>query len=421
MKANNIKIFQETATRLEKRARSTERSEEYVDNEMRKLLSRYKFEYRETALDHSSRTMARDFQALDPDPLPIAKHTTSSIADSTMSTPSVTSSTSAIASSTDDPTLSTDGLTSFTSSTNATPITTTEAGEGHHVFFDPSTAVAIMLKIAGVDVGAGFKEFQCEAASIVNDMTKKLTLERLPMFMACNYILHLDLDLPGVDEDDMDRVRESLHGFQTLTFDGLMEASSVDIAFRLHNEDTQAHASLDALMSMVFPASHRNVELSWANRASIGSRDRRGDSNKPDATIVKDTSVVGFVEIKPPGEERLERVFLDGQWALDTFAKDSIDYHIRHGRGLKTIPCLQVFGFQLILYKLEFTSGLYVWQHVGAAYLPRDMNDHGTIAGSIALLHTFMSGKKDFNVTSHSNSKSTGTSQSLSALQDNPT
>ncbi|KAF9545698.1 hypothetical protein EC957_010561 [Mortierella hygrophila] len=77
-------------------------------------------------------------------------------------------------------------------------------------------------------------------------MTKKLTLERLPMFMANNYILHLDLNLPGVDEDDMDRVRESLHasfmsvsketalrrialdqelakfgrGFQTLTFDG---------------------------------------------------------------------------------------------------------------------------------------------------------------------------------------------------------
>ncbi|KAF9131560.1 hypothetical protein BGX30_013049 [Mortierella sp. GBA39] len=89
-----------------------------------------------------------------PDPLPIAKHTTSFTADATMSTPSVTSSTSAATSFIKDPTVSTEGLTSFNSSASATSITTTEAGEGRHVFFDPSTAEAIMLKIAGVDVGA---------------------------------------------------------------------------------------------------------------------------------------------------------------------------------------------------------------------------------------------------------------------------
>ncbi|KAF9158861.1 hypothetical protein DFQ26_007165 [Actinomortierella ambigua] len=112
------------------------------------------------------------------------------------------------------------------------------------------------------------------------------------------------------------------------------------LPFRLQNEDTHAHASLDALMSMVFPVSHRHVELHWANRASVGSRNRRGDLNKPDATILKDTFEVGFVEVKPPQEERHEKAFLEDQRALATFAKDAIDYHLRHGRPFKSIPYL---------------------------------------------------------------------------------
>ncbi|KAG0273066.1 hypothetical protein BGZ95_011125 [Linnemannia exigua] len=325
MKASHIKILQETATRLEKiwkaqkRARNAERSEENMDNKMRKLLNRSKFEHREITLDHSSRTLARDFQTLDPNPLPI---------------------------------YSTDDLTLSTAIASATSISPTEANKGHHLLFDPSITETIMLEIDGVDVGASFKKFQCEAASIVNDVTKKLNLERLPMFISWK--------LPRRY-----------------------------IAFRQHNEDTHAHASLDALISMMFPASHRNLEFSWANRASIGSKDRRGDPNKPDAIIIKDMFEVGFVEIKPPREERHEKAFLEDQWALATFAKDAIDYHLRHERPFKTIPCLQVFGFQLILYKLEFMSGIYVWQNVGVAYLPRDMNDRGVIAGSIALLRTF--------------------------------
>jgi len=77
---------------------------------------------------------------------------------------------------------------------------------------------------------------------------------------------------------------------------------------------------------------------------SIGSKDRRGDPNKPDATIVKDTFEVGYVEIKPPREERHEKALLEDRWALATFGKDTVDYHLRHGRPFKTIPCLQVFG-----------------------------------------------------------------------------
>ncbi|KAK3826455.1 MAG: hypothetical protein J3R72DRAFT_496739 [Linnemannia gamsii] len=146
------------------------------------------------------------------------------------------------------------------------------------------------------------------------------------------------------------------------------------IAFRLHNKDT--HASLDALMPLTLPASQRNVGFGWANRASIGSKDHRGDPNKSDGTIVKDVFEVGFVEVEAPREERYEKAFLEDQWALATFAKDVIDYHLRHGLPFKIIPCLQVFGYRLILYKLEFISGLCM------ANCGTYMNDRGIIAGS---------------------------------------
>ncbi|KAF9085807.1 hypothetical protein BGX23_009356 [Mortierella sp. AD031] len=177
----------------QKRARQAERLEEVVDNKMRKLLGRAKYEHRAITLEHFSGTLAKDFLAYDH--LPIAKHIASSTADLTLSSASVTSSTS-----------STSAIATIT-----TTNTTTVAGEEQDMFFDPSTTETIMLRIAGVEVGASFRELQCKAASIVNDRNKKLTLERLPMFMACNYILHLDSELPGVDEDDMDKVRESLH------------------------------------------------------------------------------------------------------------------------------------------------------------------------------------------------------------------
>ncbi|CAO3563792.1 unnamed protein product [Mortierella alpina] len=82
LKASNVKVFQETATRLErewrsqKRARQGERTEEEEDNRMRKLLIRAKFEHRAATLDHSSNTLARDFQAFDRSP--IAKNAISS-------------------------------------------------------------------------------------------------------------------------------------------------------------------------------------------------------------------------------------------------------------------------------------------------------------------------------------------------------
>ncbi|KAG0367632.1 hypothetical protein BGX24_003147 [Mortierella sp. AD032] len=128
-------------------------------------------------------------------------------------------------------------LTSPSSSASATPSTATTAANTTVVagveksVFDPSAVETILLTIGGVEVGTGFRELQREAALVVNDRNKKLTFERLPMFMSCNYILNLDSELPGVDEVDM-------------------------------NKDTHAHSSLDALMALVFPTRFRSIELS---------------------------------------------------------------------------------------------------------------------------------------------------------------
>ncbi|KAI1315858.1 hypothetical protein EDD11_000293 [Mortierella claussenii] len=71
LKASKAKVFRETGVRLgnewtsKKRVRKMERSEEKEENRMRKLLSRTKYEHREAALDHSSSTLARDFQTFD--------------------------------------------------------------------------------------------------------------------------------------------------------------------------------------------------------------------------------------------------------------------------------------------------------------------------------------------------------------------
>ena len=62
--------------------------------------------------------------------------------------------------------------------------------------------------------------------------------------------------------------------------------------------------------------------------------------------MVKDGFELGFVEVKPPREERHQRAYLEDVWALSGFAKDSIDLHLRYSRILTTAPCVLVFGKQ---------------------------------------------------------------------------
>jgi hypothetical protein len=103
------------------------------------------------------------------------------------------------------------------------------------------------------------------------------------------------------------------------------------------NEDTSSHGALDAVLSVIFPENDRDVTFSWANRPCRGSRERRGDPYKPHITIVKQTSDVGFGEIKAPKDDRCMRYFLEDEWSLLSLAKDTIDLIV-------CIALLQVFG-----------------------------------------------------------------------------
>ncbi|KAF9274266.1 hypothetical protein BGZ88_003146 [Linnemannia elongata] len=256
-----------------------------------------------------------------------------------------------------------------------------------------------------------------------------LTLDQLPRFLAANHIWDTAYQLPGVSDDDHEVVQATLRVaivrlsdelvlfcrslVHDLTSKGyirsrdtksrsqdallvLFQQASQKLPVRflpfkhLRNEDTHAHSILDGLLTLVFPAYIQQYELHWANRASDGSSKRRnGDAYKPDATVLKDGFELGFVEIKPPREERHQRAYLEDVWALSGFCKDSIDLHLRHSRMLTTTSCVLVFGFQMTLYLLSFQKGIYIWQFVHTTYLPKDRYDSSNMIECVELIKSF--------------------------------
>lgn len=46
-------------------------------------------------------------------------------------------------------------------------------------------------------------------------------------------------------------------------------------------------------------------------------------------------------------------------------------------------------GYQMTLYQMSFNGGIYVWQDVSTAYLPRDHYDNGCTLQCLQLLRTF--------------------------------
>ncbi|KAF9344755.1 hypothetical protein BGX34_005361 [Mortierella sp. NVP85] len=295
-------------------------------------------------------------------------------------------------------------------------------------FFDFASVRPSELVIDGIDIGSPFKRLQEEASAIVNDVTKAMTLELLPLFMAANYIWDMTFVLPGMSDDEHNAIHDALHFpvarlpdqsvlfccslEHELTSKGYIKSRETSrdqdallILFQqasqklprkflhfkhLKNEDSHAHSVLDALLTFMFPSNHRQYDLHWANRPSAGSSDRRnGDAYKPDATLLKDGLEMGYVEVKSPKEERHQRPYLEDIWALSGFAKDNIDLHLRHSRIITTVPCIIVFGFQMTLYKLSFQTGIYLWQEILTTYLPKDQYDIGNIRACVELVKTF--------------------------------
>ncbi|KAG0221760.1 hypothetical protein BGW42_007325, partial [Actinomortierella wolfii] len=296
-------------------------------------------------------------------------------------------------------------------------------------FFDPAAVIPSTLMIKDIGIGLPFMRLQEEAAAIVNDVKKTLTPTLLPFFLSVNHIWDSHYRLPGISDNDHDAIQDALrvpvvrlpdqlvffcrsleHDLTSTGYIRSRETKSRDqdallvlyqqasqklpkrfLSFEhVKNEDTHAHSVLDTLFTFMFPTYNYRYELHWANRPTAGSGDRRdGDAFKPDAQVIKDGFELGYMEIKPPKEERHQRAYLEDVWALSGLAKDSIDLHLRHGRIITTIPCVLVFGFQMTLFQLSFQAGIYLWQTIHTSYLPRDHYDIGNVVACVELLKTF--------------------------------
>ncbi|KAF8929546.1 hypothetical protein BGZ47_000983 [Haplosporangium gracile] len=149
--------------------------------------------------------------------------------------------------------------------------------------------------MAGFDVGAAFRRLQEEAAPFINDESLKVSVKKVYLMLSANSIWDTSERLPGMPAD---------------THRGIL--------------------------SEIKPAV---VRLSR-------SRERRGvrEANKPDGTIMKEQFDVAFAEIKAPKDDGSIRLYIQDKWALTSFAKDTIDLHLRERRTITSIYCLQVFS-----------------------------------------------------------------------------
>ncbi|KAG9062193.1 hypothetical protein KI688_006525 [Linnemannia hyalina] len=93
-----------------------------------------------------------------------------------------------------------------------------------------------------------------------------------------------------------------------------------------------------------FPENTPLYELDWDNRYASGSKARRGDLLKPDATVLKSGMEVGYVEIKTPKDSHSQSKFVEDLWSLASEACDQIDLHLRNQCPIVVVLCIQVFG-----------------------------------------------------------------------------
>ncbi|ORZ09366.1 hypothetical protein BCR41DRAFT_398807 [Lobosporangium transversale] len=114
---------------------------------------------------------------------------------------------------------------------------------------------------------------------------------------------------------------------------------------------------------LVMMGNYQAFALDWANRSSLEYGVRQGDPLKPDVTIRKYIFEAAYAETKSSKDKRSLHLFLEDQWSLMRFAKDTIDENLRNERVVMEIPCLQVFGHDL--------SGRGHVQPVGIAKDPR--------------------------------------------------
>ncbi|KAF9140308.1 hypothetical protein BGX30_006717 [Mortierella sp. GBA39] len=247
------------------------------------------------------------------------------------------------------------------------------------VLFDVSTARTITTTIVGYKLCEPFKQLQIQAAATINDPE-----ESLP---AANYIWMSSTRLPGLTREAHSEIIHSVHRNEhplpeslltlwnkfssELAETGRVRARLLDtkeekdltllyqnmskkmpkeyFAWVQKNEVTFAHGTVDIILKHFFPENTSSHELDWGNHSASGSKARRGDPLKPDATVLKSGMEVGYVEIKAPKDSHSQSKFVEDLWSVASEARDQIDLHLRNQRLITVVPCIQIFGKVCIL------------------------------------------------------------------------
>ncbi|KAF9344807.1 hypothetical protein BGX34_005305 [Mortierella sp. NVP85] len=276
-----------------------------------------------------------------------------------------------------------------------------------------------------VDVGTLFYKFQCRSTRLVNKVNEKVTLNNIGSFLSMNYVYDMQEPLEGLSSDvhfaikeelgiPVKRPKKKLKQFCQNLDDEMRTTGTIQLRaekernsetlvtiyrvlsnklparylpFSEENEDTFAHAALDVFMSNIFPSDSK-FRLSWANRPTEGTKYRRGNPRKPDATILGDGLELVFLELKPPRMDHHASLYLEDYWKLVALCKDAINDHITHDRGIKSMAAIQVFGHEMALYVLHVRNGIYHWIRVMIATLPRDKDDSGKVERCVGLMMT---------------------------------
>ncbi|KAI1288914.1 hypothetical protein EDD11_009561 [Mortierella claussenii] len=301
--------------------------------------------------------------------------------------------------------------------------TLTFANEMYEMF-NVSNVRPITTTIQGYKLCEPFKQLQIQAAAAFNNPIEKVSVANLPLFMAANYIWMSSTPLPGLTREAHNEICHSVRGnaqplserLLTLCSEFSSElAETGRVRARLlyteeeedllllyqnmgkrlpkeyfvwiqKNEDTFAHGAIDIILKHAFPENTPPYELGWANRPASGSKERRGDPLKPDATVLKSAREVAYVEIKAPKDSHSQSKFVEDMWSLASVARDQINLHLLNQHSITVIPCIQIFGYKVKLFKLEYDSGLYIWTEVASGYLPRDHQDLDGIPKLLSLI-----------------------------------
>ncbi|KAG0298280.1 hypothetical protein BGZ98_000263, partial [Dissophora globulifera] len=226
------------------------------------------------------------------------------------------------------------------------------------VSFDMSTIRPITATIAGYELCEPFKQFRCK-------LLQQSTTSRIRSHVAsysylfANLMLLLKFDIRAVNY-----IRISSTPLSGLTRGAHNEITRSEyFAWAQKNEDTFARGAVDIILKHFFLKNILPYEFNWANRSTSGSKARRSDPLKRDATIRKFAMEVAYIEIKVSKDSRSQSKFVEDFWSLASEARDQIDLHLRNQRSMTVVPCIQIFGKMYTYMRGDIINCLYAAWH----------------------------------------------------------